>query len=80
MFAELEDEEELPEPVDDNEDDDDFDDLVEDGEDSTDMRQCVGAQRSSWDDEFVLKRQFKALIPAFDPRPGTTNVNQITLT
>ena len=29
-----------------------------------------------WDDEFVLKRQFSALIPAFDPRPGRTNVNQ----
>jgi hypothetical protein len=24
----------------------------------------------------VLKRQFSALIPAFDPRPGRTNVNQ----
>lgn len=31
---------------------------------------------NSWDDEFVLKRQFSALIPAFDPRPGRTNVNQ----
>lgn len=35
-------------------------------------------QRKSWDDEFVLKRQFSALIPAFDPRPGRTNVNQTT--
>lgn len=33
-------------------------------------------KRRSWDDEFVLKRQFSALIPAFDPRPGRTNVNQ----
>ncbi|KAI8043508.1 hypothetical protein M5D96_004840 [Drosophila gunungcola] len=33
-------------------------------------------KRKSWDDEFVLKRQFSALIPAFDPRPGRTNVNQ----
>jgi len=32
--------------------------------------------RRAWDDEFVLKRQFLALIPAFDPRPGRTNVNQ----
>jgi len=32
--------------------------------------------RRAWDDEFVLKRQFMALIPAFDPRPGRTNVNQ----
>lgn len=35
------------------------------------------SKRRSWDDEFVLKRQFSALIPAFDPRPGRTNVNQI---
>ncbi|KAL5281151.1 HECTD1 family protein [Megaselia abdita] len=33
-------------------------------------------KRKSWDDDFVLKRQFSALIPAFDPRPGRTNVNQ----
>lgn len=26
----------------------------------------------------MLKRQFSALIPAFDPRPGRTNVNQIS--
>jgi len=32
--------------------------------------------RRAWDDEFVLKRQFLALIPAFDPRPGRTNINQ----
>lgn len=30
-----------------------------------------------WDDDFVLRRQFAALIPAFDPRPGRTNVNQV---
>ncbi|XP_047019046.1 E3 ubiquitin-protein ligase Ufd4 isoform X3 [Helicoverpa zea] len=33
-------------------------------------------QRKPWDDDFVLKRQFSALIPAFDPRPGRTNLNQ----
>ncbi len=27
-------------------------------------------------DEFVLKCQFSALIPAFDPRPGKNNINQ----
>lgn len=37
-----------------------------------------GGKRRSWDDEYVLKRQFSALIPAFDPRPGRTNVNQTT--
>jgi hypothetical protein len=28
----------------------------------------------TWEDETVLHRQFSALIPAFDPRPGHTNV------
>ncbi|CAH0714365.1 unnamed protein product, partial [Brenthis ino] len=32
--------------------------------------------RKPWEDDFVLKRQFSALIPAFDPRPGRTNLNQ----
>lgn len=36
-----------------------------------------GSKRRAWDDEFVLKRQFSALIPAFDPRPGRTNINQV---
>lgn len=30
-----------------------------------------------WDDEFCLKRSFESLIPAFDPRPGRQNVNQV---
>ncbi|VVC42226.1 Hypothetical protein CINCED_3A002842 [Cinara cedri] len=33
-------------------------------------------KRRSWDDDYVLRREFTALIPAFDPRPGRTNVNQ----
>ena len=33
-------------------------------------------RRKAWDDEHVIKRKFSALIPAFDPRPGRTNVNQ----
>lgn len=32
-----------------------------------------------WDDDYVLRRQFGALVPAFDPRPGRTNVNQVKL-
>lgn len=46
------------------------------------MNQATSTDRSSevrrrqWDDDFVLKRQFSALIPAFDPRPGRTNVSQ----
>lgn len=38
------------------------------------------SKRRAWDDEFVLKRQFSALIPAFDPRPGRTNINQVSNT
>jgi hypothetical protein len=30
-----------------------------------------------WSDDFILRQQFGALIPAFDPRPGRTNVNQV---
>lgn len=41
-------------------------------------RLAAAGKRKSWDDEYVLKRQFSALIPAFDPRPGRTNVNQTT--
>ena len=35
-----------------------------------------GGRRRTWDDEHVLKRQFSALVPAFDPRPGRTNIAQ----
>ncbi|RUS87649.1 hypothetical protein EGW08_004572 [Elysia chlorotica] len=76
LLAELEDDEELPEPDDDddenedeNEDDEDYEDVMEDEE-------MEPRDRRTWDDEYVLKRQFSALIPAFDPRPGRTNVNQ----
>ena len=37
-----------------------------------------GGRRKTWDDEHVLKRKFSALIPAFDPRPGRTNIAQTT--
>ena len=43
-------------------------------EDEVELR---SERKKTWDDEYVLKRQFSALIPAFDPRPGRTNVNQI---
>ncbi len=36
-----------------------------------------GWRRKAWDDDHVLRRKFSALIPAFDPRPGRTNVNQV---
>ena len=41
----------------------------------TDISMC---RKKSWDEEFVLKGQFNALIPAFDPRPGRINVHQTT--
>jgi hypothetical protein len=34
-------------------------------------------RRKPWVDEYVLKRKFSALMPAFDLRPGRTNVNQV---
>jgi hypothetical protein len=34
-------------------------------------------QASQYPEEFVLKCQFSALIPSFDPRPGKSNINQI---
>lgn len=40
------------------------------------QRNVSGLNRT-WDDEFVLKQQFPVLIPAFDPRPGRPNVNQV---
>lgn len=45
-------------------------------EESLENRLVAAGKRKSWDDEFVLKRTFSALIPAFDPRPGRTNINQ----
>ncbi|XP_071795349.1 E3 ubiquitin-protein ligase HECTD1-like isoform X3 [Asterias amurensis] len=79
LLAELEDDEFCPEPEeldDENEDDsegDDYEDCTE--EEDYDPR---GSRRRTWDDEHVLKRQFSALVPAFDPRPGRTNVQQTT--
>ena len=81
LLAELEDDEELPD-ADDDENEEDCDDS-EEGEDnydeeglsSHDVRNMFG-KRKHWDDDHVIKRKFSALIPAFDPRPGRTNVNQ----
>ncbi|KAM8917345.1 E3 ubiquitin-protein ligase HECTD1 isoform 3-T3 [Spinachia spinachia] len=107
LLAELDDEEDLPEPDDDddeNEDDNQEDQeyeevLVRDlfasitsltGSEVTGCYASVcvsqeeeeyetkGGRRRTWDDDFVLKRQFSALVPAFDPRPGRTNVQQTT--
>ncbi|CDQ63126.1 unnamed protein product [Oncorhynchus mykiss] len=107
LLAELDDEEDLPEPDDD--DDENEDDNQEDQEYEEVLVRCLilvlhvcvgcstlsttpkeltaveeeeyetkGGRRRTWDDDFVLKRQFSALVPAFDPRPGRTNVQQTT--
>ncbi|XP_061631329.1 E3 ubiquitin-protein ligase HECTD1 isoform X2 [Phyllopteryx taeniolatus] len=81
LLAELEDEEDLPEP-DDDDDDENEDDNQEDQEYEEVLEEeeyeTKGGRRRTWDDDFVLKRQFSALVPAFDPRPGRTNVQQTT--
>lgn len=51
---------------------------MDDDEAEVDTMESRLSKRRNWDDEFVLKRSFTALIPAFDPRPGRTNVNQTT--
>ncbi|XP_065564117.1 E3 ubiquitin-protein ligase HECTD1-like isoform X3 [Artemia franciscana] len=83
LLAELEDDDDVPEEGDENNDDsneeemtnieDDDGELTEEEDGVTEIRV---SKRKGWDDEFVLKRQFSALIPAFDPRPGRTNVQQ----
>ncbi|XP_018579699.1 E3 ubiquitin-protein ligase Ufd4 isoform X5 [Anoplophora glabripennis] len=86
LLAELDDDEEMGDD-DDNDDDENEDDA--DYEEVMVSRNLLSfmeeesfetrpSKRRSWDDEYVLKRQFSALIPAFDPRPGRTNVNQTT--
>lgn len=43
---------------------------------SVQVRRHYDHQRRMWDDDLVLKCQHNALVPAFDPRPGRTNVQQ----
>ena len=81
LLAELEDDDEdLPDPEDDdddeNEDDNDDDDDEYDDVMEEELLLRDNSHRRTCDDEYVLKRQFSALIPAFDPRPGRTNVAQ----
>ena len=85
LLAELEDDEELPDADDDDDNDDDNDDDYDDDENydeegfepvSSRNLSLGTSRRKTWDDDHVLKRKFSALIPAFDPRPGRTNVNQ----
>ena len=81
LLAELEDDEELPD-ADEEENEEDCDDSEdcednydEEGLSSSEVENLFG-KRKHWDDNHVLKRKFSALIPAFDPRPGRTNINQ----
>lgn len=41
------------------------------------IRMGISKEQLGWNDDFVIRQQFGALIPAFDPRPGRTNVNQV---
>ncbi|KAK3734839.1 hypothetical protein QZH41_011760, partial [Actinostola sp. cb2023] len=81
LLADLEDDYDLPEPDEEEEEEDD-DDEENDEENEDDYGEMeeeperTGTRRRTWDDEYVLKRQFSALVPAFDPRPGRTNVQQ----
>ncbi|XP_066257361.1 E3 ubiquitin-protein ligase Ufd4 isoform X1 [Euwallacea similis] len=86
LLAELDDDEEIGDNEDENDDDENEDDaeyeevmvsrnLLSFMEDEG-FDPLHNTKRRSWDDEYVVKRQFSALIPAFDPRPGRTNINQ----
>ncbi|XP_055386638.1 E3 ubiquitin-protein ligase Ufd4 isoform X2 [Condylostylus longicornis] len=90
LLGELEDDEDMDEDNDDEENEDEYEEvgntllqvmvsrnlLTFMDDEALENRLAAVGKRKSWDDEFVLKRQFSALIPAFDPRPGRTNVNQ----
>ncbi|KAH8244435.1 hypothetical protein KR026_009855 [Drosophila bipectinata] len=90
MLGDLDDEDDIDEDNDEEENEDEYEEvgntllqvmvsrnLLTFMDDEALENRLVGVtKRKSWDDEFVLKRQFSALIPAFDPRPGRTNVNQ----
>ncbi|XP_052898367.1 E3 ubiquitin-protein ligase Ufd4 [Anopheles moucheti] len=90
LLGDLEDDEDIEDENDDDENEDEYEEvgntllqvmvsrnLLSFMEERTfESRLPTAGKRKSWDDEFVLKRQFSALIPAFDPRPGKTNVNQ----
>ncbi|ALC39182.1 CG5604 [Drosophila busckii] len=92
MLGDMEDEDDMDEENDEEENEDEYEEvgntllqvmvsrnlLTFMDDESLENRLAGVSKRKSWDDEYVLKRQFSALIPAFDPRPGRTNVNQTT--
>ncbi|CAF3546281.1 unnamed protein product [Rotaria sordida] len=74
--------EQIEAPVEDDEDDDDDEEQQDEDEEEYNeelQEQLHGQQQEithrNWDDDFVLKRQFSVLLPAFDGRPGRTNIN-----
>ncbi|CAF1239989.1 unnamed protein product [Adineta ricciae] len=84
------DSQQIPPPMDHNDDEEEDDEEEGDEEepeqdeeeeeyDEQLQQQIHGGQqpvtRRNWDDDFVLKRQFSVLLPAFDGRPGRTNIN-----
>ena len=83
LLAELEDDEELPDADEDdndddaNDDEDDYDENYDEESSGLELQhRNSSSRRKTWDEEHVIKRKFSALIPAFDPRPGRTNINQ----
>jgi E3 ubiquitin-protein ligase HECTD1 len=94
MLGDLEDDEDMEDDENDDENEDEYEEVgntllqvmvsrnllsfMDDESLETRLAAAAVGKRKSWDDEFVLKRQFSALIPAFDPRPGRTNINQTT--
>ncbi|EDV98881.1 GH13561 [Drosophila grimshawi] len=92
LLGDMEDEDDMEEENDEEENEDEYEEvgntllqvmvsrnlLTFMDDESLENRLAGVSKRKSWDDEYVLKRQFSALIPAFDPRPGRTNVNQTT--
>jgi E3 ubiquitin-protein ligase HECTD1 len=49
----------------------------QDEEEEDDMYEEMAVGRRSWEEDYVLKQAFPALVPAFDPRPGRSNISQI---
>ncbi|CAF3371074.1 unnamed protein product [Rotaria sp. Silwood1] len=71
---------EAPVEEDDDEDDDEEQQDEEEEEYNEELQEQLHGQQQeithrNWDDDFVLKRQFSVLLPAFDGRPGRTNIN-----
>ncbi|CAF1384645.1 unnamed protein product [Adineta steineri] len=71
--------EQIDAPVEEDEDEDEEQQDDEEEYNEELQEQLHGQQQEithrNWDDDFVLKRQFSVLLPAFDGRPGRTNIN-----